>query len=193
MISTLKPGIDLRLVDPEDWQLCLENGGSLSDAMSMEKEELEAIYTLAEQYLSDGRYIEAKPLFQLLSYCNHCEVKYLVGLAKSREALEQFELAADTYGFAAFLHTEDASLPFYAAMCHLALDSRKEAKSCFEACVARGVRAGGDSAEGFSAEGVKAEGVKNSSYEDYVMRAKQYLKDLRGASTGPVQHREDGA
>ncbi|VUD69227.1 Chaperone protein IpgC [Thalassocella blandensis] len=137
MISELKPGIDLRLLEPQDWEYFLENGGTLGDALEMKEQELEAIYTLAYEKYANGNFIEAKPLFQLLCYCNHIEAKYILGLGATRQALEQYELAGETYSFAAFVHGDDPRFPFHAAECHLALDNWESAKSGFEVCIYR--------------------------------------------------------
>lgn len=129
--------IDLRYVDPEDWQHFIEQGGTLSDALDIKKDELEAMYTLAYQKYQNGNFKEALSVFQLLCHCNHFEAKYVLGLGATHQALKHYKLAAETYGFAAFAHPKDPRFPYHAAECHLALDNWRVAGTCFEMALDR--------------------------------------------------------
>ncbi|NVK57412.1 MAG: SycD/LcrH family type III secretion system chaperone [Alteromonadaceae bacterium] len=124
--------IDFNALSEQDWLDFLDQGGVLADTVDLSKEQLEAIYTLAYNLYSAGSYSQALKVFQLLCNLNHYEARFYLGLGATRQALKQFELAGETYGFAAMLYPEDPRFPFHAAQCHLNLNNVKAAGSGFE-------------------------------------------------------------
>jgi len=128
-------GIDLRLVESEDWYEFLEKGGTLGDALDMDKNELESIYALAYEKYRNGSFSEALTIFQLLVQCNHFEAKYYLGLGAARQALKEYKLAGEVYSFAALTHPKDPRFPMHAAECHLALGDWHAAGSGYEVAV----------------------------------------------------------
>ncbi|WP_226648335.1 SycD/LcrH family type III secretion system chaperone [Microbulbifer variabilis] len=124
-------------ISAKDWNNFLEQGGTLADLLDMTPEELKTIYALAYQKYQNCNYQEALPLFQLLCQCNHMESKYLLGLGATRQALSQFELAAEAYSLAAIVDPFDPRPSFHAAECHLALENWMQAGSGFEMTMLR--------------------------------------------------------
>ncbi|WP_444917408.1 SycD/LcrH family type III secretion system chaperone [Microbulbifer sp. JMSA003] len=124
-------------IDENDWINFLEKGGTLAEALDVNAEELEAIYTLAYKKYESCNYKEALSLFQLLCQCDHYEAKYMLGLGATRQALSEHQLAGETFSFAAIVHPHDPRFPYYAAECHLALGDWRSAGSGFEMTMLR--------------------------------------------------------
>lgn len=127
--------IDLRFVEEKDWETFLQEGGTLSDALAIDKKSLEGIYSIAYTKYQNASFKEALTLFKLLCQCNHLESKYFLGLGAAQQALNQFKQAGETYSFAAMVYPNEPRFPFYAAQCHLALGNWKFAGSGYEMTV----------------------------------------------------------
>lgn len=56
-----------------------------------------------------------------------CERKYLIGLASTLHALEQYRYALVFYGYASLLDARDAGVTFRIAQCYLAIEQTSEA------------------------------------------------------------------
>ena len=132
MQNKVRKAIDLRYIDQLDWLEFISKGGTLSDALDIDKQELEGFYSLAYEKYTNGNYRQALPLFQLLCQCDHFDARFALGLGAVRQALKQYHLAGETYSFAALVHPCDPRFPYHAAQCHLALGNWSAAGSGFE-------------------------------------------------------------
>ncbi len=132
MKNKVRNAVDMRHVDQQDWLNFLSKGGTLSDALDLSAEELDAVYALAYEKYNSGHFSAALPLFQWLCQCNHLEPSYILGLGAARQGLKEYKLAGETYSFAAYVYPNDPRFPFHAAECHLALGNWQAAGAGFE-------------------------------------------------------------
>lgn len=65
--------------------------------------------------------------FTYLVMYQPCERKYLIGLASTLHALEQYRYALVFYGYASLLDARDAGVTFRIAQCYLAIEQTSEA------------------------------------------------------------------
>lgn len=107
----------------------VECGATIKDLKGLNDETMEAIYALAYNLYNGGRYKESETLFQFLSFHDHLEPKYFMGLGAARQMNKKYESAVEAYGIAGFLNMEDPLPAFYAAECHLALGNLDLAES----------------------------------------------------------------
>ena len=116
-------------------QTFLSEGGTLADIRGFEEKDMEVIYSMGYQLYNHGKYKDAEDVFKFLSFYNHLERKYLMGLGACRQMLKNYEGAVQAYGYAAMLDVEDPSAHLHAADCLLALERLGEAESALEATV----------------------------------------------------------
>src|SRR5690349_8738507 len=79
----------------------------LDSAKRFSKDELEAVYALAHNLFSSGKFDEALKYFAFLTLYAPTDPKYLLGLAASQQMARQFEAAIQTYSFLTLLDPSD--------------------------------------------------------------------------------------
>ena len=106
---------------------------SMKDLYQISDDEMEAIYTAAYNFYQHGNFKKAKEMFKTLIQLNYKEKKYFMGLGASRQMLNEYTKAAETYGFAALMDATDPTPAFYAAECFRKAKNNESAILALEA------------------------------------------------------------
>lgn len=87
---------------------------------------LNATYQQAVDAYQELQLSPALTAFTYLVMYQPCERKYLIGLASTLHALEQYRYALVFYGYASLLDARDAGVTFRIAQCYLAIEQTRE-------------------------------------------------------------------
>jgi len=121
----------------DDLKELLENflaqGATLSDIPNLSEETMEAIYSIAYTLYNQGKYEDAEKVFRSLSFYDHMNKRYFMGLGACRQMLKRYDEAIETYSYATMLDIDDPRPPLFAGDCHLALGNLEAAKSGYTA------------------------------------------------------------
>lgn len=93
----------------------------------------EALYEMAFDYYSSGKYQEAIDVFYLLILTDAENAKYWIGIAAAHQMLQEYEDAISGYAFAAMLDEENPMPHLHAAECLFAIQNIDEALSALAA------------------------------------------------------------
>lgn len=110
--------IEQALIQPQTQQQTKQNISS---------EILNATYQQAVDAYQQLLLSPALIAFTYLVMYQPCERKYLIGLASTLHALEQYRYALVFYGYASLLDARDAGVTFRIAQCYLAIEQTSEA------------------------------------------------------------------
>ena len=113
----------------------ITKGGTLKDVRGMSDKDMEAIYTLGHGFYNSGKYEDALNAFKFLTFYDHLEKRWWMGLGATRQMMEDFEGAVMAYSYTAMLNVEDPLPHLHAAECLLALEKYEEADSALSATV----------------------------------------------------------
>lgn len=94
---------------------------------NISSEILNATYQQAVDAYQQLQLSPALTAFTCLVMYQPCERKYLIGLASTLHALEQYRYALVFYGYASLLDARDAGVTFRIAQCYLAIEQTSEA------------------------------------------------------------------
>ena len=108
----------------------------LDSSKRFSKDELEAVYALAHNLFSNGKFEESLKYFAFLTLYSPTDPKYLLGLAASQQMARQFEAAIQTYSFLTLLDPTDPSPTLRIGECLMMLGQTVEARDCFTMVVA---------------------------------------------------------
>jgi tetratricopeptide (TPR) repeat protein len=92
----------------------------------LENSSLKALACIAQDVYQQGRYADAEKLFAFLCFHNHYEKRYWLALGASRYKLRRYPAAAQAYGYAHLLDTEDPSALTYASAALLPYGTRAQ-------------------------------------------------------------------
>ena len=109
---------------------CLMEGAALADVQGYTEDEMEAVYHLAYNAYRQGKYADARKLFQFLALNDHVESRFWMGLAATCQMSGDYRQAVAAYEMAAVLEATSPWPPFHAGECYMAMnDWEKSAKA----------------------------------------------------------------
>ncbi|WP_144393330.1 SycD/LcrH family type III secretion system chaperone [Pleionea sediminis] len=123
---------DLPTEIKSEWHNYLNSGGSLSDVLGLDEEQLESFYTLAYQMYEAGNLLDAKKLFQFLCMAEHMSSKYFIGLGAVQKALGDFRSAGEAFSYALVVDPKKNDAIYFAAECQYELGQLKEAANGYK-------------------------------------------------------------
>ena len=110
-------------------------GGTLGAIRGIGEEELEAVYLMAYNFYTNGKFKDAEKAFKFLCFYDHMEKKYFIGLAATRQMMKLYPGAVQAYAYASLLDVGDPMPSLHAADCFLAEGKYAEAQSALSATV----------------------------------------------------------
>ena len=112
---------------------CLSEGAAMADVRGYTEEEMEAVYNFAHNAYLQGKYAEARQLFQFLAENDHTESRFWMGLAASCQMSGGYQQAVTAYGMAAFLDATDPRPALHACECFLAMEEWENGRKALDA------------------------------------------------------------
>lgn len=112
-----------------------ENNSTLKDIRGLSEKDMEAIYALGYNYYNNGKCEEAKSAFQFLTFYDHLEKRWWMGLGAVNQMLKDYDGAILAYSYTAMLDVEDPTPHLHAADCFLAMEKYEEADSALAATI----------------------------------------------------------
>ncbi|MBO5659092.1 MAG: SycD/LcrH family type III secretion system chaperone [Duodenibacillus sp.] len=117
----------------------LMDGQTVARVTGVSDETLESMYALAHGLYTSGSHHDAQVVFQALCVYNPNDYRFWMGLAGSRQALEQYAAAIDAYQMAAVSTQLSTPEPFlFAARCLLKLGRKDDAVIAIKALLKLG-------------------------------------------------------
>ena len=101
---------------------CLTEGAALADVVGYTEEEMEAVYHFAHNAYRQGKYSDARKLFQFLAFHDHIESRFWMGLAATCQMAGDYREAVVAYEMAAVLEATNPWPPFHAGECYMAMN-----------------------------------------------------------------------
>lgn len=106
---------------------------TIQETKGLSDEQMEAIYSIAFNCYSAGKYQEASEVFTWLSMCNPFQGKYWLGLGASLQMTGKFEPAQYAYAMSAVTGQPGDPVPhLYAAECCLAQGQKDDARKALK-------------------------------------------------------------
>lgn len=105
----------------------ISEGASLGLLRGLRKKDMEAIYAIAHNLYTHGRFDQAEKVFQFLCFYGHLEQKHWQGLGGCRQALGKYSQAIEAYAMMALCDVSDPQPAFYAAQCFFHLGRKDDA------------------------------------------------------------------
>ena len=127
---------------------------SLESSRRYSRDELEAVYSLAHNLYSSGKFEEALRYFAFLTLYKPTDGKYLLGLGSSQQMARRFEAAIQTYSFLTLLDPSDPGPTLRIGECLMYLGLVDEARDSLNMVVAMASASGKHEAAKLRAEGL---------------------------------------
>ena len=125
---------DQELVAVEELaEKCLMEGAALADVRGYTEDEMEAIYHLAYNAYRQGKYADARKLFQFLALNDHVESRFWMGLAATCQMSGEYRQAVAAYEMAAILEATNPWPPFHAGECYMAMNDWEKSARALQA------------------------------------------------------------
>lgn len=99
----------------------LASGGSVSDALEISPDKLEAMYQLGHGFYAQGRYEDAFKVFSMLVIFAHRNDRYLMALAGSAQMTGRYKDALQHYSTATLILVDDPRPIYFSAECLIAI------------------------------------------------------------------------
>lgn len=131
------PQIDPNLVSSEQLETFIGKGGVMHELIDLSHTQLDSLYSVAFNLYQTNRHQDAEKVFRMLVFCDHLNVKYQLGLGACRQAMGEYQLAAETYSMATLIDAFDPKLAFHSGECHLALGDLARAEAGFSGTILR--------------------------------------------------------
>lgn len=112
---------------------CLMEGAALADVHGYTEDEMEAVYLLAYNAYRQGKYPDARKLFQFLALNDHVESRFWLGLAATCQVSGEYRQAVAAYEMAAVLEATNPWPPFHAGECYAAMNDWETCAKALEA------------------------------------------------------------
>lgn len=117
----------------------LSKGASVAQLTGVSKETLEGLCGVARNLYVAGNYKDAQVVFQALSIYDANDMRFWMGLGGCRQALEEYERAAEAYQMAAVASNLKNPEPLlYAVRCLVKLNRREDAIAGLQALLTFG-------------------------------------------------------
>lgn len=110
----------------------LSEGGTLMNLMGATKEQMEAIYAVAHNYVAAKKYDKGIDLLRFLCMYDHTEPRWFYGLGVALQLKGDYGTALNAYGVCTLLDIDDPRPQAQAGYCLMAMDKLPEARSAFE-------------------------------------------------------------
>jgi type III secretion system low calcium response chaperone LcrH/SycD len=104
----------------------------ISEAVGLDDNQLERIYSIGYQLYLQHRFNDAHPILQLLAICNPGEGRYWNALAACRQMLGDFLLASETFAYAAKCDLANIEPAIQAAFCLIREEQADAAEAWIE-------------------------------------------------------------
>lgn len=113
-----------------------QRGVTFGQVLGVSKDELENLYALGRTLYAAKNFKDSKVVFQMLTIYNPNDERFWLGLAGSRQGLEDYEGAIDAYQLAAIRNgMKDPTPLLYAVRCMLKLNRKEDAVGGLEGIV----------------------------------------------------------
>ena len=112
---------------------CLMEGAALADVRGYTEDEMEAVYHLAYNAYRQGKYPDARTLFQFLALNDHLESRFWMGLAATCQVSGDYPQAVAAYEMAAVLEATNPWPPFHAGECYRAMNDWEKSRAALQA------------------------------------------------------------
>lgn len=109
----------------------LNEGGTFAMLKGIAAQELEQLYSMGFGLYQSGKLEEAQTVFKGLCVLNHYDSRFFLGLGACRQALQDYDLAIQSYVYGALVDIKEPRFPFHAAECHLQTGDLIAAESGF--------------------------------------------------------------
>jgi type III secretion system low calcium response chaperone LcrH/SycD len=119
----------------EQVEAVLAEGYIRRDFTEITQEEMEAVYATAFSLLNQGELAQALAAFRFLSYLDHHDVRFWMGVGLCRQQLKDHEGAVKAFAMAGTLKVENPAAAVRAAECYLAMHRHEEADSALTAAL----------------------------------------------------------
>lgn len=106
-------------------------------ACGLTPEVLEVFYGFAQRLYASGKYKDAGLIFNLLTYLNVEEYKYVMGSAASAHMQKNYVDALTYYNSCFYLDPSNPLPNYHASDCYLKLNAPKLAIQCLDAAIAQ--------------------------------------------------------
>ena len=113
----------------------MTSGLTVAQIKGMTPEQQDAIYGVAHNLYTAGKYKDALSIFKFLTFFNHLSAKFWFGLAACQQMLKRYEEAIASYSYVLMLDPVDSRSYLFMADCNLALDEKYSAIAALELCV----------------------------------------------------------
>lgn len=113
----------------------LINQKTFKDLKGISDKDMEALYSIAYNFYSHGKFDRAKSIFAALTQLDQFKPKYWVGLGAARQMLKEYQPAIDAYGFATLMDATDPKPAFYSSSCFMKLNQISLALQALEAAI----------------------------------------------------------
>lgn len=124
-------GIDIKEIEAVAKTMC--SGGTVRDLRGFTDDEMEAMYSLGHNLYVTGQLEKADQVFRYLVFLDHANTKFWFALGAVQQSRRQYDRAASSYAYAAFLDLENPKPLYHAAECFLALGDAEKAESALAA------------------------------------------------------------
>ncbi|MGM0439564.1 MAG: SycD/LcrH family type III secretion system chaperone [Chlamydiota bacterium] len=131
----LQSGSDISKIAYNLVNLTVKKGFSPRDVLQCSDEMLENFYAYASTLLEGGKYEMAETVFQLLTYLDPTDYRYVLGQGVILHRQGKYEQAAYKYFVAAMLDQSQPQAHFYAVDCYLRLNDLVSALTALEDCL----------------------------------------------------------
>ena len=119
--------------DPDVVRMLEQGLTTVREMKGITDEEMNAVYTVAHNFYTTGRYTDAETIFKFLVAFDHTNEKYWMGLGAVHQAQKHFKDALAAYAnVVGNMNIENFKAAFYAAECFLALGDRVNAQNAIE-------------------------------------------------------------
>lgn len=102
---------------------------------TVSKESLPALYAIALEFYRNGKYGEAKDIFQLLTISDADDRKHWMGLASCYKMLKEYAEAIECFSMAALLDPHEPMAHWHAADSYFASGKQTEAMVALESAI----------------------------------------------------------
>lgn len=110
-------------------------GGALKGLVDIGDDELKAIYAVAYNHFTAGKYSQAIDLFKFLCLYDHTEPRWFHCLGAALQRKGEYAAAVDAFGAAVILDIDDPRPQAQAGYCLMALGKWPEAESALEGAI----------------------------------------------------------
>jgi type III secretion system low calcium response chaperone LcrH/SycD len=98
----------------------IADGLTPAETAGVEREQLEALYSLGHRLYSSGELADAETAFKALCLYDYRDGRFWMGLGAALQGQGKLSLAAEVYGMAGLAtHLKDPAPFFYAGLCQL--------------------------------------------------------------------------